>query len=196
VGGQVAGALGTGFAPSSTAVVGGVRNLDGNIEVTGQPVVRASAISAKRRQRVAALDDTSVATLWRNRESWVWRRQRHAKNHWCSRHSSVEVGGLALWRSSQLVDASSFSRAASRQVDTGGDGVLALRRQTRQPVVSTRAQSSFASSRSSVESSAPLDGNIRWQCSGEVFVPADPTGVTRFVGHTLNARREGMRGRQ
>jgi hypothetical protein len=55
-----------------------------------------------------------------------------------------------------------FRGPASRQVDTGGDGVLALRRQTRQPVVSTRAQSSFASSRSSVESSAPLDGNIRW----------------------------------
>ena len=101
-----------GFAPSSTVWVGGVRDLGGNIGVIGQPVTRASTISAKveatrHGARGRRCGNTPMASKAVGLEASA-RREEPAD----SQFGSIRVGEQVSWRSSQPWVPSSFSRAA------------------------------------------------------------------------------------
>ena len=76
MGGQVARALGTGFALSPTVVVDGVRSLSGNIEVAGQPAERASTIAAQvKAMRRGAQRHQSGNTMVAHESCGFWKRR-------------------------------------------------------------------------------------------------------------------------
>jgi hypothetical protein len=148
VGRQVAGALETGFALPPTVWSAAFSSLGGNTGVTGQPV--AGDIDG-RSQVEASRRGADATSKWQHLGG-VWSRGFGcASDSEGPRHPASRLdrsgSGLALRRGLQLVDT----------VLACGGGVGRLTRaaverlrsivQTRQSVVSTRSQSSFASSR-------------------------------------------------
>jgi hypothetical protein len=189
--------LETSFAPSSTAVVGGVRNLGGNIEVTGQPVVWAPTISARRgavrrgagRHRGGnILVASEVASL----ESPAPREEPSVLAFWFDPSGRASIAeGLAVAWIAVLVYEGSIDRSTQAAMEClhsdanrGGRSfppTASLRLQARDEALRARLCSVATSSR--------VLGRYIRSCGS-------PTGVTRFVGHTLDTRRKGMRGRQ